>query len=416
MAHSVIAVYPGTFDPMTLGHEDVVRRATQLFDRVIVAVAAGHHKKAMFTLQERIEMAREVVRQYPQVEVESFSGLLRDFVVARGGKAMVRGLRAVTDFDYEFQLAGMNRSLMPDVETVFLTPSDKYQFISSTFVREIAVLGGEVDKFVSPVGAATPGREGAQPGPRINAGLAPESASGNLLEPVHQRGIHQRGFFHGEHVAAARHHDQLRAGHQGSNLVRALGRRELVGVAAHHQRGAAQPRQVQACIRAGHDGAVLADQLVCARTPAQTQGRRRSALRPAPGRGGRPAPRWARSPRAPGLLQTARSRPRAKHACHLSRAGHWCPAAPAPRMRCGAWRAASMATMPPMEAPHSTSSPACCASSAAAMASIVSWWRLTSATRGCQGLARASSWARHISASAARPGSNTSVGRLRLMG
>ncbi len=150
MAHNVIAVYPGTFDPMTLGHEDVVRRATQLFYRVIVAVAAGHHKKAMFTLQERIEMAREVVKDYPQVEVESFSGLLRDFVVARGGKAMVRGLRAVTDFDYEFQLAGMNRSLMPEVETVFLTPSDKFQFISSTFVREIAVLGGEVDKFVSP--------------------------------------------------------------------------------------------------------------------------------------------------------------------------------------------------------------------------------------------------------------------------
>ena len=150
MAKGVIAVYPGTFDPMTLGHEDVIRRAIELFDRVIVAVAAGHHKKAMFTLQERIEMARVVTAPFEQVEVESFSGLLRDFVVARGGKAMVRGLRAVTDFDYEFQLAGMNRSLMPDVETVFLTPSDKYQFISSTFVREIAVLGGEVDKFVSP--------------------------------------------------------------------------------------------------------------------------------------------------------------------------------------------------------------------------------------------------------------------------
>jgi pantetheine-phosphate adenylyltransferase len=104
----------------------------------------------MFTLSERIEMAKLVAKPYPQVEVESFSGLLRDFVVSRGGKAMVRGLRAVTDFDYEFQLAGMNRSLMPEVETVFLTPSDKYQFISSTFVREIAVLGGEVDKFVSP--------------------------------------------------------------------------------------------------------------------------------------------------------------------------------------------------------------------------------------------------------------------------
>lgn len=151
MTHDVIAVYPGTFDPMTLGHEDVVRRATQLFGHLIVAVAAGHHKKAMFSLNERIEMVREAVKDYPQVRVESFSGLLRDFVVSRGGKAMVRGLRAVTDFDYEFQLAGMNRSLMPQVETVFLTPSDKYQFISSTFVREIATLGGEVDKFVSPV-------------------------------------------------------------------------------------------------------------------------------------------------------------------------------------------------------------------------------------------------------------------------
>ncbi len=151
MANNVIAVYPGTFDPVTRGHEDVVRRATQLFGRVIVAVAAGHHKKnALFTLPERLDMVREAAKAYPQVEVESYSGLLRDFVVARGAKAVVRGLRAVTDFDYEFQLAGMNRSLMPDVETVFLTPSDKYQFISSTFVREIALLGGEVDKFVSP--------------------------------------------------------------------------------------------------------------------------------------------------------------------------------------------------------------------------------------------------------------------------
>ena len=150
MSNHIIAVYPGTFDPMTLGHEDVVRRAAQLFDRIIVAVAAGHHKKSMFTLDERVDMAREVVKPYPHVTVESFDGLMRDFVVARGAKAMVRGLRAVTDFDYEFQLAGMNRSLMPDVETVFLTPSDKYQFISSTFVREIALLGGEVHKFVSP--------------------------------------------------------------------------------------------------------------------------------------------------------------------------------------------------------------------------------------------------------------------------
>ena len=151
MANNVIAVYPGTFDPVTLGHEDIVLRATQLFDRVIVAVAAGHHKKnALFTLPERLDMVREAAKACPQVEVASYSGLLRDFVVAHGAKAVVRGVRAVTDFDYEFQLAGMNRSLMPDVETVFMTPSVKYQFVSSTFVREIALLGGEVDKFVSP--------------------------------------------------------------------------------------------------------------------------------------------------------------------------------------------------------------------------------------------------------------------------
>ena len=150
MANDLIAVYPGTFDPITLGHEDVVRRAAQLFGHVIVAVAAGHHKRAMFSLAERLEMAREAAKPYPGVRVASFDGLMRDFVVSCGAKAMVRGLRAVTDFDYEFQLAGMNRSLMPDVETVFLTPGDKYQFISSTFVREIATLGGEVDKFVSP--------------------------------------------------------------------------------------------------------------------------------------------------------------------------------------------------------------------------------------------------------------------------
>ena len=150
MTTNIIAVYPGTFDPITLGHEDVVRRAAQLFDRVIVAVAAGHHKKALFSLDERMAMAREAAKPYANVTVDSFSGLMRDFVVSRGAKAMVRGLRAVTDFDYEFQLAGMNRSLMPDVETVFLTPSDKYQFVSSTFVREIALLGGEINKFVSP--------------------------------------------------------------------------------------------------------------------------------------------------------------------------------------------------------------------------------------------------------------------------
>ena len=136
---------------MTLGHEDVVLRATQLFGKVIVAVAAGHHKKTLFSLEERMAMAREALAVHgQQVEVHPFSGLLRDFVVGQGAKAIVRGVRAVTDFDYEFQLAGMNRKLMSDVETIFMTPNDQYQFISSTFVREIAILGGEVKEFVSP--------------------------------------------------------------------------------------------------------------------------------------------------------------------------------------------------------------------------------------------------------------------------
>ena len=150
MAHNVLAVYPGTFDPITLGHEDLVRRAAQLFDRVIVAVAMAHHKKTLFNLDERMDMARAALRDCPQVSVEPFEGLVTEFTAARGGTAMLRGLRSGTDFDYEFQLAGMNRSLMPDVEAVFLTPSTRYQFISSTFVREIAMLSGEVDKFVSP--------------------------------------------------------------------------------------------------------------------------------------------------------------------------------------------------------------------------------------------------------------------------
>ena len=144
------AVYPGTFDPMTLGHEDLMRRASRLFDRLILAVAAGHHKRTMFTIAERVELAAEIASPYKNVEVMAFRGLLRDFVVGNDGKVVVRGLRAVSDFEYEFQMAGMNRQLMPDVETVFLTPSDQYQFVSGTFVREIATLGGDVSKFVSP--------------------------------------------------------------------------------------------------------------------------------------------------------------------------------------------------------------------------------------------------------------------------
>jgi pantetheine-phosphate adenylyltransferase len=144
------AVYPGTFDPMTLGHEDLMLRASRLFERLIVAVAAGHHKRTMFSIDERFNMAQELSAKYPNVEVMTYPGLLRDFVVHNGGKVVVRGLRAASDFEYEFQMAGMNRQLMPEVETLFLTPSDQYQFISSTFVREIAMLGGEVSKFVSP--------------------------------------------------------------------------------------------------------------------------------------------------------------------------------------------------------------------------------------------------------------------------
>jgi pantetheine-phosphate adenylyltransferase len=149
-ASPLTAVYPGTFDPMTLGHEDLMRRASRLFDRLILAVAAGHHKRTMFTIAERLAMAAEIAQPYPNVEVVPFRGLLRDFVVESGGRVVVRGLRAVSDFEYEFQMAGMNRQLMPDVETVFMTPSDQYQFVSATFVREIASLGGDVSKFVAP--------------------------------------------------------------------------------------------------------------------------------------------------------------------------------------------------------------------------------------------------------------------------
>jgi pantetheine-phosphate adenylyltransferase len=149
-AKFMTAVYPGTFDPMTLGHEDLMRRASRLFDKLLLAVAAGHHKRTMFTIAERLDIAREIARPYGNVEVVAFRGLLSDFVLQNGGNVVVRGLRAVSDFDYEFQMAGMNRHLMPDVETLFLTPSDQYQFVSGTFVREIATLGGDVSNFVAP--------------------------------------------------------------------------------------------------------------------------------------------------------------------------------------------------------------------------------------------------------------------------
>ncbi|MDR0439438.1 MAG: pantetheine-phosphate adenylyltransferase [Candidatus Accumulibacter sp.] len=145
-----MAVYAGTFDPLTRGHEDIVRRATNLFDHVIVAVAASHAKHPFFTLDERVEMAREVLCHDPRVEVCDFHGLLVDFLLARKANVVLRGLRAVSDFEYEFQMAGMNRNLYPEVETVFLTPSEKYMFISATMVREVAIFGGDAGKFVSP--------------------------------------------------------------------------------------------------------------------------------------------------------------------------------------------------------------------------------------------------------------------------
>lgn len=148
------AVYPGTFDPMTLGHEDLVRRAARLFDTVVLAIADSRAKRPFFTLDERVEMAREVLRDLGNVEVIGFSGLLMKFVQDHGARVVVRGLRAVSDFEYEFQLAGMNRGLYPDVETVFLTPGEQFMFISATIVREISVLGGDVSKFVHPVVAA----------------------------------------------------------------------------------------------------------------------------------------------------------------------------------------------------------------------------------------------------------------------
>ena len=148
------AVYPGTFDPLTRGHEDLVRRAARLFDTVVVAIADSKAKRPMFSLDQRVEMAREVLAGYPNVEVTGFHGLLMDFIRSQGANVILRGLRAVSDFEYEFQMAGMNRQLYPDVETMFLTPSEQYMFISATMVREIASLGGDVSLFVSPLVAA----------------------------------------------------------------------------------------------------------------------------------------------------------------------------------------------------------------------------------------------------------------------
>ncbi len=146
-------VYPGTFDPITRGHEDVVRRAAGLFGEVVVAVAASR-SSTLFTLDERVAMAREAFAGFANVRVEGFDDLLMNYVRKVDARVVLRGLRAVSDFEYEFQMAGMNRSLDPDVETVFLTPAEQYTFISASMVREISRFGGDVSKFVSPAVAA----------------------------------------------------------------------------------------------------------------------------------------------------------------------------------------------------------------------------------------------------------------------
>lgn len=148
---TVSAMYPGTFDPITLGHEDLVRRATTLFDRVVVAIADNPGMKApMFTTDERVAMAASALAEFENVEVTGYKGLTVDYAREHGLRVIIRGLRAVSDFEYEFQLANMNRHLTDEVETAFLTPTEKYTFISSSLVREVAELGGDVSEFVSP--------------------------------------------------------------------------------------------------------------------------------------------------------------------------------------------------------------------------------------------------------------------------
>ena len=147
---TVSAMYPGTFDPITLGHEDLVRRAIRLFDRVIVAIAANPSKETMFSLEERVALAQTVLEDFDNVEVMGYTGLTVNFAQDHDLQVIIRGLRAISDFEYEFQLANMNRHLTADVETVFLTPTETYTYISSSLVREICGMGGDVSEFVSP--------------------------------------------------------------------------------------------------------------------------------------------------------------------------------------------------------------------------------------------------------------------------
>ncbi|SCZ53274.1 pantetheine-phosphate adenylyltransferase [Thiohalomonas denitrificans] len=146
----IIAIYPGTFDPITNGHTDLISRGARLFDRIIVAIAANPKKTPLFSLEERVELARQALVGMESVEVCGFDSLLADYVRQRDAQVILRGLRAVSDFEYEFQLAGMNRRLAPDVETLFLTPAEQYSYISSSLVREVAGLGGDISEFVHP--------------------------------------------------------------------------------------------------------------------------------------------------------------------------------------------------------------------------------------------------------------------------
>ena len=145
------AIYPGTFDPITNGHQDLVRRAASMFEHVIVAIAANPNKAPMFNLAARVDMARRVLHDLPNVEVIGYEGLTVEFARTNKATVVVRGLRAVSDFEFEFQLANMSRHLAREIETVFLTPQEQFTFISSTLVREIAVLGGDVREFVHPL-------------------------------------------------------------------------------------------------------------------------------------------------------------------------------------------------------------------------------------------------------------------------
>ncbi|HEY7741066.1 MAG TPA: pantetheine-phosphate adenylyltransferase [Steroidobacteraceae bacterium] len=158
------AVYPGTFDPITNGHQDLVRRASGIFDRVVIGIAANPGKAPVFTLDERVELARLVVGELPNVSVMGYRGLTVDFAREQACGVVIRGLRAVSDFEFEFQLANMSRHLAPDVDYVFLTPKEQFTFISSTLVREIASLGGDVSKFVHPVVAEAMARRRAERG------------------------------------------------------------------------------------------------------------------------------------------------------------------------------------------------------------------------------------------------------------